>query len=360
LKNSYLTAGTSLPQLLRLFRRNPISYHPKYLLRILFLLQSGFWSSIFGYIENKRFRAKIESSPVPKSPIFIIGHWRSGSTLLHQIMNLDANMLTPTLFQVAEPDCFLTARKYYRPIMKLLLRKNRPMDQVKLGMDEPQEDEYAIYRLTNHSPLERLIFPLNSNYFLKDCSSFVPAGHEKANWENQILNFFKKLNFGKNKTIVSKNPFNSMRIKELTALFPDARFIHIYRHPCDVVPSTMHLWKIVQKQNCLNNLGATPAFTDVIDFLDHILNVIQQDLSFVADENKYILKFEDLEKDPVKVIKDLYSYFRIPFSELFKKDLEAFIKEIEGYQKNQYQLTPDETEQIRNRMKSHMDYFKYQ
>ena len=359
MKNSYLTAGTKLPQLIRLLQRNSISYHPKYLLRILFLLQSAFWSSLFGYIESKRFRKRIEASDIPQFPIFIIGHWRTGSTLLHQIMNLDPAMLTPTLFQVAEPDCFLTSYKYYKPIMKLLLRKNRPMDQVKLGMDEPQEDEYAIYRLTNHSPLERLVFPISSRYFLRDYPSFVPDGPEKKRWETQILNFFRKLNFEKNKTIVSKNPFNSLRIKELKSLFPDARFIHIYRHPYEVVPSTMHLWNIVQNQNCLNSKGASPTVDDIIDYLDHFWNVIQQDLSSISIENTYMMKFEDLENEPEKMIRDLYSYFRIPFSDIFKIKLESFLKEIEGYQKNQYQLTHEEKEQISKRLRPHMEYFKY-
>ncbi len=233
------------------------------------------------------------------------------------------------------------------------------MDQVKLGMDEPQEDEYAIYRLTNHSPLERLVFPINSRYFLRNYTSFVPEGSEKTKWENQILNFFKKLNFEEDKTIVSKNPFNSLRIKELTSLFPDARFIHIYRHPHEVIPSTMHLWKIVQKQNSLNSNGAPPSVDDVIDYLDHFWNVIRQDLSSISSENRYVLRFEDLEKDSEKAIKDLYSYFRIPFSDIFRDNLESFRQELQGYHKNQYHLTTEEKEQISKRLKPHMEYFGY-
>jgi omega-hydroxy-beta-dihydromenaquinone-9 sulfotransferase len=360
LKNSYLTAGTNLTQLIRLLRRNPVSYHPKYLLRILFLLQSGFWSSLFGCIENKRFRKKIEASPVPDSPIFIVGHWRTGSTLLHQILHLDPEMLTPSLFQVAEPDCFLTAEKYYRPILKLLLRKYRPMDQVKLGMDEPQEDEYAIYRMTTHSPLERLVFPISARYFLKDYPDFVPKEPEKKKWETHILNFFRKLNFEKRKTIVSKNPFNSLRIKELDSLFPDARFIHIYRHPYEVIPSTIHLWKIVQKQNCLNKNGTVPSLEDVMEYLDYFWNVIKKDLSSIDSKRTFCMKFEDLEKTPQKIISDLYSFFKIPCSDTFQKNLNAFLKDLEGYQKNQYQLSHEEKERISKRLSNHMEYFGYQ
>ena len=54
-------------------------------------------------IERKLFGKKIDSFSCPDGPIFIIGHWRTGTTLLHQLMNLDPNLAAPTLFQVAEP-----------------------------------------------------------------------------------------------------------------------------------------------------------------------------------------------------------------------------------------------------------------
>lgn len=179
---NYLTAGIGFSRLVSLVKKNSISIHPKYLFRFIFIAQSAIWSTLFSWIENKRYRKKISSTPVPKDPIFIIGHWRTGSTLLHQLLNLDQNLAAPTLFQVAEPDCFLSTYRYYMPVFSALLPDYRPMDNVKLGMDEPQEDEYAIYRMTTFSPIERLVFPENSHYFILDYPSFLPSNeHERKN-----------------------------------------------------------------------------------------------------------------------------------------------------------------------------------
>lgn len=359
MRNSYLIAGIDLPGLFKLLRRNKISFQPKYLFRILFLMQSSCWSSVFGYIENKRFRKRIESAPNPKGPVFIIGHWRTGSTLLHQYFSLDPALLTPSLFQVAEPDCFLTSYQYYKPIMKLLLRKNRPMDQVKLGMDEPQEDEYALFRLTGYSPLERLVFPNGPGYFLNDYPSFVPEGEKKTEWEKQIVFFYKKLIYDNQRILVSKNPFHSLRIPELLHLFPDARFIHIYRHPSDVIPSTRHLWKIVQKQNSLNNLGRLPETVELVNYLDHFWSVIRKDLELVNEKNRYEMKFEALEKAPLHTLKDLYRHFNISFTSEVEEMIEKFTLETSHYRKNRYEVSKTDDDLIRSALKSHLDYFNY-
>ena len=201
---NYLTAGIGFSRLVRLARKNSISCRPKYLFRFLFLAQSALWSDLFSWIEWKRYGKKIESTPVPEDPIFIIGHWRTGTTLLHQFMNLDPNLGAPTLFQVAEPNCFISSYHYYAPVFSALLSKKRPMDNVRLGKDEPQEDEYAIYRITDFSPIERLVFPKNSSYFLLDYNSFLPEGEkERKEWEEQLCFFFRKLFYFHGKRIVS-------------------------------------------------------------------------------------------------------------------------------------------------------------
>ena len=174
MKNSYLTAGMKSGQLFRLIRRNRISSNPQAILRILFLIQSSLWSGLFSLIEKVRYSSAIDKTPIPADPIFIIGHWRTGSTFLHQLMSLDPNLAAPTLFQVAVPDSFLVSYNYYKPIFKTMVGKHRPMDMVKLGMDEPQEDEYAIYRITDCSPLENIVFPKNRNYFLLREGDFMP------------------------------------------------------------------------------------------------------------------------------------------------------------------------------------------
>jgi omega-hydroxy-beta-dihydromenaquinone-9 sulfotransferase len=359
LKN-YLTAGIGLGRLVRLSGRNSVSFLPKYLFRWLFLAQSAVWSGIFGYFEKRRYGKQIADTPVPDDPVFIIGHWRTGTTLLHQLMDLDPNLAAPTLFQVAEPGCFISAYRYYLPVFSAMIRDTRPMDNVRIGMNEPQEDEYAIYRLTDFSPIERLVFPKGPGYFVTDTPSFLPEGeNERKLWEEQLCSYFRKLTFFHGKTIVLKNPFNSLRIRELNALFPKARFIHLNRHPYEVVPSSIHMWKIVMNQNRLNRKGRCPGMPEVVGGVDRVLATIRRDLATIPEKRVYTMKFEELEADPVTSIRKMYSWFDMPFEEPFSGAMESFIRDLKGYRKNEFTLKEEEKKFIREKLWHHMQYFNY-
>jgi omega-hydroxy-beta-dihydromenaquinone-9 sulfotransferase len=359
LKNSYLTAGITLKHLFRLLLRNKISCHPRYLVRIFFLFQSACWSSLFSMTEKTRFAKSLGTIEKIPAPVFIIGHWRTGTTLLHKLMSLDPNLKAPTLFDVAIPDGFLSSYKFYKPIMKLMVSPHRPMDMVKMGIDEPQEDEYAIFRLTGCSPLERLIFPVSPGYFLMTCDSFLPTGEKRVEWEKSVLLFFKKLYHLSGKTIVSKNPFNSLRINELRKIFPEARFIHIYRNPLKVIPSTVNMFDIVQKQNCLNKNGARPTIAEVSEIYDNIMKVIRRDLSALPHEFYHEIRFEDLESDPVGSLKSLYQALKLEFSDELEEKVRVYLSEVKDYQKNEFHLTEEEKNTISVTLEHHMKYYRY-
>lgn len=359
MKNSYLTAGITLKRLSRLVRKNPVSYCPKYLFRLIFLSQSALWSSVFAIIEKKRFRKKIENTELPPDPVFIIGHWRTGSTLLHKLMSLDPQFDAPTLFQVAEPDSFLTSYLYYKPVMKVMVGKYRPMDKVLLGMNEPQEDEYAIYRITDHSPLEDLIFPKEKKYFLSGKKSFLPENDQLDTWKNQVIIFYKKLFIKSGKPAVFKNPFNSLRIKELISIFPDARFIHITRHPFEVVPSAINMWSIVQRQNVMNSNKCIPTAEEVSAVMAMMMDRIEKDKSLIPLGNFGHIAFEDLDKDPVSAVKSLYASLNIDFTEEFRKKMEKYLLTIQDFEKNTFTLSEKEKEIISQILKDHMNQFGY-
>jgi hypothetical protein len=360
LKN-YLTAGIGFRRLFQLARKNSVSCHPRYLLRFLFLLQSSIWTSIFSRIEHARYGKKIASTYIPEDPIFIIGHWRTGTTLLHQLLNLDPELAAPTLFQVAEPGCFICSYHYYQPVFASLIPAHRPMDNVSIGMNEPQEDEYAIYRLTDFSPIERLVFPKNTHYFITDYPSFLPENEdENKKWQEVVKNYFRKLHYFHGKTIVSKNPFNSLRIKELSIMFPKARFVHIVRHPYEVVPSAIHMWKIVLDQNMLNRKGSYPGIEEVTKGFDKILTAIKNDSGTLADENYFEMKFEDLETDPVGMVRDMYRRFHMTFNEALKTNILSYMDSLKNYRKNEFQLTVEEKELISRQLSHHMNIYNYQ
>lgn len=359
MKSAYLIAGMRLSRFLKLVFKNGMSMYPKYLVRFLFLMQNGVWASIFYRKEKKLFQEKIEAHSLSNNPIIIVGHWRTGSTFLHQLLALDDNLVTSNVFQGSIPDSFLSSRKSYEPIMGRALKGTRPMDQVKLGMDEPLEDEYALFRLCSYSPLERLVFPKKKGYFLNQFAEFLPKGDKLREWKQAVILFYKKLTLNNNKVILIKNPFHSFRIKTLNEIFPNARYIHIIRNPHKVVPSTIRMWDIVGTQNAMNTKWTKPTISETSKVLNDMLYTIDEDLKSLPNDKYYEVKFEDLEQDPKEHIKSIYKHLNVEFSEEFEKQIDLFLESVKEYKKNKYEMLKDDRLKINNILGQWMSKKKY-
>ena len=243
--------------------------------------------------------------------------------------------------------------------MGFMLPDKRPMDNVKAGLHEPQEDEYALFRLTGYSPVERLIFPHSGDYFLAGDETFLPPQTRLHQWENAVKRFAAKLHFHTGKRIIFKNPFHSMRIPTLKKLFPDALFIHTYRNPLTVIPSTQHMWTVVGKENALRKEWKPPKLEDIITCYNNVITCIKKDLSDLPREKYIEIGFENLEKDPTAVIQQIYRHFAIDISDIFEEKLKTFLKSIEGYKKNRYELNEEQKGLICGRLQDHMRRYGY-
>lgn len=348
MKSAYLIAGMRLSRFMKLVFKNGMGWHPKFWLRFLFLFQNGVWASIFYRKEKKLYNKKIENYSLPDNPIIIVGHWRTGSTFLHQLLALDSNLVTTNVFQGSIPDSFLTSRKSYEPIMGRALKGTRPMDQVKLSMDEPLEDEYALFRLCGYSPLERLVFPKSKDYFLKHFPGFLPIGDKLKDWKNSLEYFYKKLTIENGKVILIKNPFHSFRMDVLNEIFPNARYIHIIRNPYKVVPSTIRMWDIVGKQNAMNSRWTKPSIKETSELLNEMLWKIEDDFVKLPKERYCEIKFEDLEINPIEHIKSIYKHLNVEFSGEFEKQINDFLLSVKEYKKNKYEMPEGDKLEINN------------
>ena len=291
---------------------------------------------------------------MPTDPVFIIGHWRTGSTFLHQIFQCDPHFTTPTLMQCTYPESYISARRSITLVMNFFLAEKRPMDNVRLGLNDPQEDEYVLFRMTGISPIEKLIFPRTSQYFLMDTRHLKLTDSQRIVWEKALIHFTKKLYMYTGRQIVFKNPFHSFRIPTLRELFPDALFIHIYRDPRIVIPSTKHMWTIVGNHNAMRKEWRPPEFDEILNGFDTLMNSVYTDLSALP-QNKYIeLRFEDLEQNPVPAVKSLYQHFGFEYSNAFETQLNTLLKRLSSYQKNRYEISKDEDKRICSRLEHHM------
>ncbi len=332
---------------MKLVLKNGITPYPIYILRFLMLLQSAVFSSILTLVERKKYNRRIREVKITNPPIFIIGHWRTGSTYLHQLFNLDPRFTTPTMVQTVVPDHFLFSTKYYVPILNRTLPKSRPMDNVSLGPHEPQEEEFALVKMGCESPIEKLIFPPRKKFFLEGYDTFIPHGKKLEFWKNSLLTFYKKITWLTGKQIVSKNPSHTMRISLLAEMFPGARFIHITRDPMAVVPSSIRMWNIVTADNKLKSGWKQASASDVSTVLKTFLEYVSRESSQLGRHQFAELQFEKLDKNPLAELKRIYAELNLPFTESFQSEVLRFTSALKNYQKNSYTLSDEDREIIR-------------
>lgn len=359
MNNSYLTAGISLGNLTRLLHRNHRHIAASAFPRILFLTQSAFWSSLFNAIEHNRYSRREKSRGNPGAPIFIVGHWRTGSTYLHQLMNLHPDLHAPTLFQVAVPGGYRVAEPFYKPVFRTLLDNHRPMDNVKMGMHEPQEEEYAWLRLLCGSPLEKVVFPTDSSFFLREPIPFVPEGKPGSEWEKVVPDWFRTLSGFTGKRIISKNPFNSFRILWLKKVFPGAKFLHIFRHPYHVIPSSIHMWTIISRQNSLSGKKMEPSTEEISHFYNLTLQKIQDDSSHLSKNEFVTIRFEDLLKDPVAALSTLCDQWQLPVPDDFRAQVLRYSSDLRSYQNNRFVLKKEDKQLINSHLSWFMEKMDY-
>jgi hypothetical protein len=310
-------------------------------------------------MEKKRYKEIIRSSALPEDPLIIIGSWRTGSTYLHELLKYDPNGTTPTMYQVHIPDSFLFSAPLYKSIMKFMMGKKtrRPFDNMLFNADSPQEDEFAMLKMSIHSPLIKLIYPENDKFFLLNYKNFDLQGKEYEDWEIAMTQFCKKIHLLKKKRIILKNPFHTMRLQNLLTLFPKAKFIHIYRNPLDVIPSTVKMWNIVGEQNSLKPGFVKASIQSVTEVYDQMQMYLQQNIKNFSKSSFCEIRYEDLEKDPALEIKKAYQKLELAFD----KDFEDLIvkNQVKNFRKNRFNLSAEEKSYICNKLEQHMEQYGY-
>src|SRR5262245_47179779 len=81
-------AGITLGDWLTLLRENRFSVDAPYLARAAAISFAAVMNSAFRWYEEYRYGDQWKDVPVP-APLFVLGHWRSGTTHLHYLLGLD-------------------------------------------------------------------------------------------------------------------------------------------------------------------------------------------------------------------------------------------------------------------------------
>ena len=118
---------------------------------------------LFNLAEWILYNKKLKISKLEEPPVFIIGFWRSGTTLLHSLLCQDPSAAYVTTFHAVFPNLVLTQKKWFKALINSLLPKKRPFDGYSMDMDFPQEEDFAMMSLQPKSLYKMFYFPKDFN-----------------------------------------------------------------------------------------------------------------------------------------------------------------------------------------------------
>ena len=327
----HLFEGITFGDWVRVLRRERFRVTPLRWPRALWITGMSLGNSLAARATDRRFGAAVATTKV-KAPVFILGHYRSGTTLLHELLALDRRFAAPNRFQTFNPKTFLATESWLAPLVERVMLPRRV-----------QEDEVAFMNLTGLSPYMDWVFPRSRSGYGRYLTFRDADPVESAAWSGALADFLKALTLKTGRPLILKSPPHTARVRLILKVFPDARFVHIRRDPYTVFLSTIGLLKAVRPVFRLQD-GPRAVETDaVLRVYREMYDAYFDDRPLIPTGQLVEIAYEDLERDPVGQVQEIYQALGLGEFKTFRPTLEAYLASIANYRKARHPALDDAT-----------------
>lgn len=316
-------------------------------------------NSLLGAIQAIVYSRRIGKTELVEAPVFVVGHWRAGTTLLHELLVLDDKFTFPSTYACFSPNHFLITESWLKRFIGFFLPRQRPMDNMAIDWDLPQEDEWALCNMGLPSPYWKIMFPNMPAQDQAYESLRTLSAEARRRWQERFHWLLKSLTIREPKPIVLKTPVHTFRVRTLLEIFPDARFIHITRNPYVVFPSTVHTWRKMYRYHGLQLPKFEHLEQDVLRTFSDMYEVFEEDKHLLKPEQFCQITYEQLAEDPVRELEQIYHQLQLPISSQVRARWEAYAERSSNYETNRYQLSREQRAEIASRWSGYFETYGY-
>lgn len=328
------------------------------LIPLLLILQICHW---LGFLLDEIFFRRYRTIRV-RTPVFILGLPRSGTTLLHKILSRDTENFTAMKLwemllapSITERKVLMTLAAIDRRLGGLGCRLLRVLDE-RIFASGNTIHKISLFQLEED---ELLLLPLFSSIFLLHLFPFPQALWHLVHFDSattpadkhRIMPFYYRCIqrhlyvHGSDKCFLSKNTAFSSKIDALNEYFPDAKVICNVRDPLQAIPSFLSYMHYIW--GCIDNDPRGYAFRDwLLEMAEHWYQHPIERLAYWPDDRHTIVFYDDLVTDPGLTTREVYSRLGLDISPVFAERLmEEHVKSRmyrseHTYSLSQYGLAP--------------------
>jgi len=281
---------------------------------------------------------RLRHEPPLPAPVFILGHWRSGTTHLYNVMSRSPQFGFVPPLAVGLPWDVMTLGRLLRPVLERALPEKRYIDNVAVKPDSPQEDEIGLASMTPLSFYHGIYFPSRfaenhaAGIFLDGCT---PA--EIGRWQDRFIYFLRKMALLQGRpTLLIKNPVYTARVDLLRRIWPDARFIHIHRDPQDVFVSTVGFYRKLLAQFALQPYDHVDVERVVLETYPRMMSALIEQTRDLARNRFVEVAFERFEREPLAEVERIYNILELPGFDAALPLFQDYLGTVRDYSKNSY------------------------
>lgn len=298
-----------------------------------------------------------------RPPVFIIGHWRSGTTLMHELISQDERFAYPSNFEAFVPEHFLLTRHVMYPLINMLMPSKRPMDAMTMNAASPQEDDFALLAYGAPTPYRRVAFPGESDNDRAHLNSDAVDEGRLEGVRKSLDHFYRSLTLRyRGRQLVLKSPPHTGRMAHLAKWFPGAKFVHLSRHPHKLVSSTMRLWRVIDEIQSFQKVRYDDAWLRdyVFDCQRKMYDAYLTHRDSMPSNQLIEIRFEDLVADPAATMERVYGQLELGDFEVARSQIESYFADRKDHRLNKSSMSDELRQQIDQNYARYSQAFGYE
>lgn len=283
----------------------------KYRVKLIFTYIIAGIFEVLNAWERNRWGKKIRNHKLETPPVFIIGFWRSGTTLLHNLMCQDPRAAYVTTYQTVFPNIILTQSGWFKRLINFFLPADRPFDNVSMDVDFPQEEEFGMMNLQPHTIYKFFLYPKEFDRIIEsDLFTENLQENDLVLWRKKYHEMVSKAVFNTGGTrYIGKNPCNLTRIGLLREMYPEAKFVFIHRNPYQVIESLYRFILSIFPGTQLQDVPEDFNREQIVLLYEKIMRSYLEERLQIPAENLIEIKMEDFLKDKTGHLRKIYRKF---------------------------------------------------